>query len=213
MSVKQAGCGQQAYFTIVPPANGKDETRYVVALLCLILLVTGISVHLRVRADVKMELESWQISAFHHLEGTGQAVFSALYTASEDVISIHHELGHWPTIHELQEFFLPPFAQDLSWKQWGEIQWSLLLPESSGADTAVYAGVGGTGSEQEAFLMVFSHVHAPSGEMQEPTTRIWVNEDSESSMPVVFTPDSLVRKGWKQVLPYDGEMEVRRLKG
>ncbi|MFA9393652.1 MAG: DUF6162 family protein [Halodesulfovibrio sp.] len=213
MSVEQAGCRQQAYFTIVPPATGKGETRYVVALLCLILLVTGIFVHIRARADVKMELESWQISAFHHLEGTDQAVFSALYTASEDVVSMHHELGHWPTINELQEFFLSPFSQDLSWKQWGEIHWSLLLPESSGADTAVYAGIGGIAPEQDAFLMVFSHVHAPSEEIQEPITRIWVNENSEPEVPVVFTPDSLVRKGWKQVLPYDGEMEVRRLKG
>lgn len=213
MSVEQVGCRQHAYFTIIPPATGKGETRYVLSVLCVIILITGMLVQLRARADVKMELESWQLSAFHHLKGTNQAVFSALYTASEDVVSIHHELGHWPSIEELQEFFLPPFARDISWKQWGEIQWNLVLPESSGADTAVYAGFDGINPDQGTFLMVFSHVHAPSGEMQEPTTRIWINKNAEIEMPVVFTPDSLVRKGWKQILPYDGKMEVRRLKG
>lgn len=208
---------QHRLFRIVPPADGKGETRNVALLLCIIITLTASLVFLRARTEMNMQLESWQLSAFHHLEGTDQAIFSALYTASEDIAAIHHEVGHWPSIPELQDYFLPPFAKDLSWTQWGKIKWMKINPKDSAAESVVYIGTDGACKGQGAYLLILSHMHTPAangskGTVLEPSVRIWLNRNPEPEPPVSFIPDSLVRSGWKQVIPYSGEMEVQRLK-
>lgn len=217
ISAEQKHEMQHRLFRIVPPADGKGETRNVALLLCVIITLTVLLVFLRARTEAKMQLEDWQLSAFHHLEGTDQAVFSALYTASQDIVAIHHEAGHWPTIPELQDYFLPPFAKDLSWTQWGKIKWTKISPESSAAEAVVYMGTEGTCKGQGAYLLILSHMHAPAadgskGAILEPSVRIWLNSSTQPEPPVSFIPDSLVRSGWNQVIPYSGEMEVQRLK-
>jgi len=207
-----------ARFRIVPPADGKGETQNVLKLICCILLVTAVCVHLRARKDSEMPLENWQLSAFHHLEGTDQAVFNALYIAAQDIVALHHEAGHWPTVKELQDYYIPPFTKDLSWVQWGKVRWKRITPMASASDAVVYLGSKGRSKGQGAYLLVMSHLHTSAtarkkGKMSEQMAKIWLNADPKASAPDTFIPDSLVRNGWKQIVPYKGDMEVKRLKG
>ena len=206
---------------IVRPLSSRAETWLVAGITVFILLASGIGVASRRVEDTGQRLFDWQISAFYDLKQTDQAVYSALLAASEELWWIHDEFltfgtpeqlaDPWPTVEQLsEEYLLPPFAQDVAWSQQGEIQWERIASYSFEGST-VYFGTGGTLPDQSAYLVMLSHVH--KGAIWANGEFIWVHPDVNVPSPPTITRDSLIVNGWKEVVPYNGAMEVDRLKG
>ena len=206
---------------VVRPLSSRAETWLVASITVFILLASGIGIAGRRVEDTGQRLFDWQISAFYDLKQTDQAVYSALLAASEELWWIHDEFltfgtpeqlaDPWPTVEQLsEEYLLPPFAQDVAWSQQGEIQWERIASYSFEGST-VYFGTGGTLPDQSAYLVMLSHVH--KGAIWANGEFIWVHPDVNVPSPPTITRDSLIFNGWKEVVPYNGAMEVDRLKG
>jgi hypothetical protein len=206
---------------VVAPAGNRLESGVVAAVAAVVLVGTGVAVDQR-RVDGETErLFEWQISAFHDLGATDQAIYNALSTAAQELWWIHGDLltfgseeqkaDPWPRVEELDEYFaLPPFTKDMAWSQQGRVEWERVASFSFEGST-VYFGSGGTIPGQSAYLVVLSHVH--KGASWTDGAAIWIHDDPNAAAPETITRDSLIVHGWKEVVPYSGEMEVERLKG
>ncbi|CAH0175667.1 hypothetical protein SRABI70_01127 [Pseudomonas sp. Bi70] len=82
---------------------------------------------------------------------------------------------------------------------------------TQGQGAAVYYGSAGHLPGQSAYLLVIGHAHA--GVMWANQATIWVHPDPNAPYPGIVKPESLVSKGWRQVIAYDGNSEIERVKG
>jgi hypothetical protein len=166
-------------------------------------------------------LFDWQISSFHDLQPTDQAIYTALTAASEVLWVAHGDLlagtpeqrkSPWPKAEELttEDWLLPPFMKDASWTQQGEVQWTLVASFSF-EGSAVYLGSGGKVPGQSAYLLNLSHVHKGASYVNGAT--VWVHPNPNVPAPTNVTRDSLIANGWKEVVPYSGAVEVERIRG
>ncbi len=116
----------------------------------------------------------------------------------------------WPDVDQLAEYyFVAPFAKDLFWSQYGEVTWARVTTFSFEGST-VYHGNGGSADQQSAYLVVLSHAH--KGASFSSSGTIWMNADAYAPAPNEVVRDALIRKGWKQVVAYSGDMERRRIR-
>ncbi|MDQ2641080.1 MAG: hypothetical protein M3Y79_10950 [Pseudomonadota bacterium] len=206
----------------VRPAGARGET---LALVVATLLV-GLGLTLWIRAHGtsggRQQIYEWQVSAFETLAGPDQAIYNALDAAKYDILYLYDDLNmmnqpgetfRWPSIMELEEFLVPPFVRDGSWKQNGSLQWSLHEPLDKGEmqGSVMYLGTGGSAAGQGSFLLVIGHVHA--GFSNNNSLLIWWNAEPQVAMPQSGFNDSLILQGWRQVVPYSGATEIRRLFG
>lgn len=208
--------GDASAITIVKPASARLET---LAIACVIALLAGATV-LFARANAREEqnlfLADWQVSAFSDLSAVDQANYNALTYAGEIIQiwyddSLAQKEPHWPTVEELadEEAGLEPFMHDLSWRQGGEVQYRLVTTYEIDGVT-VYLGSGGKAPGQSAYLLVISHLH--KGASYRNQAIVWIHRDVNAAAPRTVNVDSLVRNGWKQVVPYRGSDEVKRLR-
>jgi len=206
---------------IVRPSRSRAESWLVAGITVFILLASGIGIASRRVEDTGQRLFGWQISAFYDLKQTDQTVYNALLAASEELWWIHDDLltfgspeelaDPWPTVEQLSVLYLlPPFARDLAWSQQGEIHWERIASYSFEGST-VYFGTGGKLPGQSAYLVMLSHVH--KGAIWANGETIWVHPDPNVPSPPTIKRDSLIGNSWKEVVPYNGAMEVNRLKG
>ncbi len=179
-------------------------------------------VYERGRGDTPEEIYDWQINAFSALTGADQAIYNALYSAKDDIPYIYEDLNmfnapgvrfRWPNLHDLQDALLPPFYRDKSWQQNGSIQWTLHepLPEGEMQGSTMYLGTDGQQPQQGSFLLVIGHVHA--GFRNTNSIVIWWNRTRHVVMPQNGFRDRLILQGWREVVPYDGAQEVKRIFG
>ncbi len=208
--------------TVVRPAGSRSEgfamfaaTVCVAGALALYVAVSG-------RDDAGIELLEWQVSAFNTLEGADQAIYNSLFTVKDEIpyiyddINLFNEPGEkfrWPNLDDFQDWLLPPFYKDTSWEQNGSLQWTLYEPLAEGEmqGSTMYLGTNGQLAEQGSFLLIIGHVHA--GITNNNAIQIWYNEAGSIEMPESGFQDSLIREGWKLVVPYSGDQEVERLFG
>jgi hypothetical protein len=201
---------------IVRPASARAESFCVLAVVALV--VGGGIVLARTNAQIehKQVLQDWQVSSFHDLEGVDQATYGALLDAGEYIRvwyedSIQAGAPHWPTVQELDtDYAVPPFARDVTWKQYGQVEWQMIASYSLDGAT-VYFGNHGKIEGQAAYLLVISHRHKGATYTNQAT--VWIKRDPNAAPPETVNLDSLVRNGWKQVVPYTGSDEVMRLRG
>ncbi|MGC4030056.1 MAG: hypothetical protein QM696_14430 [Steroidobacteraceae bacterium] len=206
----------------VRPAGSRFEG---LALLAAALLLVGV-LFFYVREfgqeDKPQQLYDWQISAFDGLSGVDQAVYNALYTMQNDIPYIYEDINrftpdnavfHWPSVKDFQDLLLPPFYHDRSWEQNGSLQWTLFEPLSEGEmqGSVMYLGTGGKVPGQGSFLLVIGHAHA--GFANTNAIVIWWNKNNQVAMPESGFQDQLILQGWRQVVPYSGDLEVKRLFG
>ena len=205
-----------ARIAIVKPASPRAETLFVLASVLLVVCAGVALARANARPDGHVALQDWQISSFHDLDGVDLAIYSALLDAG-DYIRIWYEdsiqMGepHWPTVSELDtDYAIAPFTRDVIWKQGGQVEWSMIKSYSIDGAT-VYFGNKGRVEGQAAYLLVISHRHQGASYSNQST--VWISRDPRAAAPETVNIDSLVRKGWKQVLPYTGAQEVQRLRG
>ena len=208
--------------SIVRPAGARYEGLAVLAAALGVALVLALYVGVYGRDDDAVELLEWQISAFSALEGADQAIYNSLYTVKDEIPYIYDDINmfnqpgekfRWPGLEDFQDWLLPPFYKDTSWEQNGSVTWTLHEPLAEGEmqGSTMYLGTGGTHADQGSFLLIIGHVHA--GFTNNNAIQIWYNPERETQMPESGFQDSLIREGWKLVIPYSGDQEIDRLFG
>ena len=75
----------------------------------------------------------------------------------------------------------------------------------------MYLGTAGLLPGQGSFLLVIGHVHA--GFTNTNAIVIWWNEKGLVYMQESGFRDSLILRGWREVVPYTGDQEVRKIYG
>jgi hypothetical protein len=187
-----------------------------------VIAVLALYVRLNGREDTVVPLYDWQISAFDGLTGADQAIYNSLYTVKDEIPLIYDDVNmfnqpgqkfRWPNLQDFEDFLLPPFYQDTSWQQNGSLQWSLFEPLAEGEmqGSTMYLGTDGRLPGQGSFLLVIGHVHA--GFTNNNAIVIWWNAKNHVEMPESGFRDQLILQGWREVVAYSGDLEVRRLFG
>ena len=206
---------------VVKPQSARLEILGVVVTVSILLVIGGVAVSQRQRVDTMPRIYDWQISAFYELNETDQAIYASLNTAVDELWWLHNDkLAYsaglenedlWPTVQELGEYYvLPPFPRDLFWQMHGEVQWQRIASFSFEGST-VYFGNGGAVPGQSAYLINLSHIHKGASYVNGAT--IWMHPDPNVAAPETVVRDSLIKNGWKEVVPYSGAMEVDRIRG
>lgn len=220
---------------VVRPASGHWESAAMLLLTLNVIVCLAGYLLLRPQQVGPPAALSWQVRSFDGLNAADQAIHSALLPAGEEIIWNNNDTGGWITLEHAQKIVLPPFYRDAFWKNNGEVHWQLILPGShqpharsgdaaapapspsevslatQGQGAAVYYGSGGRLPGQSAYLLVIGHAHA--GVMWANQATIWVHRDPNAPYPGIVKPESLVGKGWRQVIAYDGNSEIERVKG
>jgi len=206
----------------VVPASKRREIMLLLVCVLVLLLIATAYLSSRPQQREKSKLLDWQLSAFYDLGAVDQAVYNALRTSVSELWWLHGDMltankannidaVSWPSVQQLAEYYVvPPFAQDVSSRQQGDIQWRRAAAFSF-EGLAVYFGHRGTRPQQSAYLLVLNHAH--KGASFSNGAAIWLHSDSNVVMPTIIKQNSLIVNGWKQVVAYSGAMEVKRLKG
>jgi len=207
---------------IVHPAGSRNEGLGVLVVTLGVIAILAAWVSVKGRGDDTVELLEWQISAFASLEGADQAIYNSLYTVKDEIPYIYDDINmfnapgekfRWPNLDDFQDWLLPPFFRDTSWEQNGSLQWTLHEPLAEGEmqGSTMYLGTDGQNDNQGSFLLIIGHVHA--GFTNNNSIQIWYNAKPHVEMPESGFQDSLIREGWKLVVPYSGDQEVERIFG
>jgi len=206
----------------VRPAGARFEGLALIVATVAVIGTLALYVHERGRNNTPEPLYDWQISAFNGLTGADQAVYNSLYTVKDEIPFIYDDINrfnepgvkfHWPNLQDFQDWLLPPFYKDTSWQQNGALQWSLFepLPEGEMQGSTMYLGTDGQLAGQGSFLLVIGHVHA--GFTNNNAIVIWWNAQNHVDMPQSGFRDRLILQGWREVVAYSGDQEVKRIFG
>jgi hypothetical protein len=213
---------QSAITVNVRPAHARFEGWLLAAATLAVVGALALYVRANGREDTAPQLYDWQISAFDGLTGADQAIYNSLYTVKDEIpiiyddINLFNEPGQkfrWPNLEDFENVLLPPFYRDTSWEQNGSLQWSLHEPLAEGEmqGSTMYLGTDGRLQGQGSFLLIIGHVHA--GFTNNNAIVIWWNAKNHVEMPESGFRDKLILQGWREVVAYSGDLEVRRLFG
>jgi hypothetical protein len=206
----------------VKPAGARFEGWALAAAVLAVLATLTVYVRANGRADTRPQLYDWQVSAFDGLAGADQAIYNSLYTVKDEIPLIYDDINRfnepgvkfrWPNLQDFEDFLLPPFYRDTSWQQNGSLQWSLHEPLAEGEmqGSTMYLGTDGSLPNQGSFLLIIGHVHA--GFTNNNAIVIWWNANNHVEMPESGFKDKLILQGWREVVAYSGDLEVKRLFG
>jgi hypothetical protein len=206
----------------VKPAGARFEGWALVAAVLVVVATLTLYVRANGREDTAPKLYDWQISAFDGLTGADQAIYNSLYTVKDEIPLIYDDINRfnepgvkfrWPNLQDFEDFLLPPFYRDTSWEQNGSLQWSLHEPLAEGEmqGSTMYLGTDGSLPGQGSFLLIIGHVHA--GFTNNNAIVIWWNAKNHVEMPESGFKDKLILQGWREVVAYSGDLEVKRLFG
>jgi hypothetical protein len=207
---------------LVRPAASRYETLALLLTAAILISAQMLYVANLGRQETEEQIYAWQISSFNSFEGADQTIYSALFTVKDEVPYIYDDVNRfngpdekfrWPNIEDFQEYLVPPFYHDTSWEQSGSLEWLLFEPVAEGEmqGYSMYLGTNGNLDKQGSFLLTIGHVHA--GFSNNNSLDIWWHSQGSITMPESGFRDTLVRKGWKLVIPYSGDKEVKRIFG
>lgn len=220
---------------IVRPAGTRYESMYLCLAMLVVILVSGTAILHRTRSDEQKVLLDYQMSGYGDLNSFEQGTFNDLYAAALEIDAYHDENDEkWPSIRELEDQFIPPFIHDQAWKKRGKLLWTQKVPNVKYTHVAAYMGKTSDPEVSGSFLLVMSHRHRAEGDNkseapdfhEDQPFRIWYynhksrlyskrprHPQRNIPFPDSFIIQNLIMKGWKEVVPYKGEDEIRRLNG
>lgn len=218
---------------VVDSGSGRNEFFYVAAAMVAIMIVWSIAVAGRQRAEDEPSLLEYQIDGYEVLNAVEQGLYADLDTAAYEIDSRHDESGgRWPAIEDLAADAVAPFVADQAWQRRGRPSWSLKQSPHALTHAAAYLGRTVEPAVAGSFVIFMQHRHAYAGEPEgrdglpsagEPPgpgevqvdvhQQIWYQAGREAELPADLSEPGLIRKGWKQIAPYSGERELKRLKG
>lgn len=202
---------------VVSSGKGK-ETIYVFLAAILVTITCATLIFINQKAPEMTKLESFQIRAFSDLNEKELAIFNGLYTAAVEMNEIHDEEEQWLTVKQLEDDLIPPFTKDASWKKNGKFIWDRSLRPAGSMDIALYNGHPQKTAAAGSFILLFLHDHKKKqgSARTEPTHapyEIWYHASADKSPPQVATDQGFISAGWKEIIAYSGEDEVKRIKG
>ena len=206
----------------VKPAGARFEGWALLAATLVVIATLTVYVRVNGKETGPPKLYDWQVSSFGELQGADQAIYNALYTVKDEIPLIFDDINafnapgvkfRWPDLQDFEDVLLPPFYKDTSWEQNGSVTWRLYapLPEGEMQGSTMYLGTDGKLPMQGSFLLIIGHVHA--GFTNTNAIVIWWNKLNHVEMPESGFNDTLIRQGWRQVVAYSGDLEVKRLFG
>jgi len=206
----------------VKPAGARFEGWVLLAAALVVIATLTVYVRVNGKETGPPKLYDWQVSSFGELQGADQAIYNALYTVKDEIPLIFDDINafnapgvkfRWPDLQDFEDVLLPPFYKDTSWEQNGSVTWRLYapLPEGEMQGSTMYLGTDGKLPMQGSFLLIIGHVHA--GFTNTNAIVIWWNKLNHVEMPESGFNDTLIRQGWRQVVAYSGDLEVKRLFG
>jgi len=198
---------------MIRPASSRLE---VVAIVAACVALTGATVGYAILNgghETAPPLQSWQISGLGGLNAADQAIYSSLLAVSDEIVLTYSEYGDWLTPDDMQASLSPPFYRDGFWEQNGSVQWRLVAPKTSDVNGggAYYIGTNARLPEQGAYLLVLAHVHA--GLASANQGQVWLSRDRNPPPPTIIKPEALIQAGWRQIVPYRGDDEYRKVRG
>ncbi len=205
---------------IVSPAGKGSESIYLLSVAMVIVLVCGTLIFLTTAREEQRRLRGYELDAFTELNARELAVFNTLRTAALEINDMHNEgsgVTLWPTIEQLQEEALPPFALDIASEKSGKYRWQRVVRPQGDIDLAIYIGhpeERGCGT----MVLLLSHGHHwqesnSSGAAQNPPFTIWYHPAAVQPLPDIFTAQAFIAAGWKEIRPLSGADELQRIKG
>ena len=207
---------------VVRPAGARFEGLALIAATLVVIAALTLYVRANGKESGPPKLFDWQVSAFDGLQGADQAIYNSLYTVKDEIPIIFDDINafnppgtkfRWPNLQDFEDVLLPPFYQDTSWEQNGSVTWALHEPLAEGEmqGSTMYLGTDGKVEGQGSFLLIIGHVHA--GFTNNNAIAIWWNAKNHVEMPESGFKDQLILSGWREVVPYSGDLEVKRLFG
>jgi hypothetical protein len=196
--------------TTIEPVNSRSETLGLVTFILVILSCWAVLLYQRQRQPEGQEIKAWQISAFTDLKQAEQGLYSDLRIAAEEIGQIKQDEGGWPALASLQDEGMAPFAQNMVWKQRGSLTWQAHHDTARHEDVSVFLGVSPCPEISGSFLLTIHQGGEASTEQCQ--YEIW-------RLPATATPPpnedatTLRTLGWKQIVAYQGDDEVQRIKG
>jgi hypothetical protein len=206
---------------VVKSADTGREGLYFVLAMAVVIAVAALCIMHRTRAEPQKVLFDYQISGYKDLNNLEQGTFVALYTAAMEIDACHdNNEGQWLSVKDLQERFMPPFAHDRAWGKSGMLIWTQKILNKDIIHITAYLGKPSISDISGSFLLVLSHNHSAEGDYQmgeaeheDEPFKIWYIGKTDVDFPEGLSIRSLAVKGWKEVLPYTGEEEMKRIKG
>jgi len=202
---------------VVRPAGAAVETKLVLLVALLTVVVCGSAIALRRAPSENATSPDWQVDAFRDLRAGELAVFNNLYTAAPEIEMSHEFDGGWPSVDQLATSLVPPFVRDAAWEKDGAMSWSRSIIDSRDKHIALYLGHPGKGAQSGSFLLIMLHDHVKkegnAGADAHAPYEIWRHVSPVASAPEMITDQALINKGWRQVVARRGEQETRRAKG
>jgi len=203
--------------TIIQPKRQRFEVLFVLISTIVILAVASGLIALSKGKKETQRLKSYQISAFNVLQGNDQGIFSDLYTAALEIEALHRDQGEiWATATELKakELALPPFMEDDLWRQRGQHNWRLFVYDQGNVHRAAYVGKSSNENIAGHFIILSEHFHSIDGSYYMGVNKpipysIWYNPSW--NLPADISEGTLIASGWKEVIPYSGRDELKRL--
>ena len=207
---------------VVRPAGARFEGLALIAATLVVIAALTLYVRAAGSGGFTEPLTEWQVSAFETLTGADQAIYNSLYTVKDEIPLIYDDINafnepgvkfRWPNLQDFEDVLLPPFYKDTSWEQNGSLTWTLHEPLAEGEmqGSTMYLGTDGRLPMQGSFLLIIGHVHA--GFTNNNAIVIWWNAKNHVEMPESGFKDKLILLGWREVVAYSGDLEVKRLFG
>jgi len=206
---------------VVKPAGSSREGLYFVLATAVVIAVAAICIMHRTKAEPERVLFEYQISGYKDLNSFKQGTFVALYTTAMEIDAAHdNNEGTWLSVKDLQERFMPPFAHDRAWAMSGKLIWTQKILNNDMIHATAYLGKPSISDISGSFLLVLLHNHSTEGDYQigepehdEEPFKIWYSGETAVDFPEKLSVRSLSIKGWKEVVPYTGDDEMKRIKG
>ena len=207
-----AGC-----VVVVKPSGSGKETRLVLLVALLTVLVCGSAVAVRTVSTGVEPVPVWQIDAFSALNAQELATFNALHAAGPEIDMLHYDIGGWPSVTDLASEFIAPFMMDAAWGKNGRLEWTRSVVSAEEKHIAVYIGRPLDADVSRSFLLVMLHDHVKRegnavGAVHAPY-EVWVHPDPAVNMPNMVTDQALISAGWREVVARSGQDEMQRTKG
>ncbi|MDL1963582.1 MAG: hypothetical protein LWW98_04430, partial [Deltaproteobacteria bacterium] len=126
---------------VIKPTGTSREGLYFVLTIVVVIAVAGICIMHRTRAEPERVLFEYQISGYKDLNNFEQGTFLALYTAAMEIDAGHdNNEGTWPSVRDLQEQVMPPFAHDRAWVMSGKLIWTQKILNKDMIHATAYLG-------------------------------------------------------------------------
>ena len=195
----------------IKPAQAKSESFWIIIVTIIVLFLWLTGVQGRLRIENKKEIESWQLNVFTNLNSIEQGIYTDLKAAAEEIYQIHlDEGGKWYTVKDAQADYIAPFAQDITSRQRGNIEWQSKSKKTDSQDTVYYLGSSQNPKASGSFLLNI-HLHA-NGYLDGKSYEMWY-KTGKANWPDSLSDSFLIASNWKQLIAYQGEDEIKRLRG